>query len=228
MKEMRNWVKLPSGWIEQGGLRAFQWGREGGSAQSASLMVLLAIAHRAADKTGVAHLTYDELQWATHLSRTKVAEGLDVLEQRDLILRKVEGRSTVQLSGYDPTAGWAMLPARKLYSGDGIMAFADFHLRKKAELDALKAYLAFAARRDRNENRAFITHEQLHDYAGIPDGRIKSAISLLVVNHLVVVEQVERTGGVGVSHSYRLNHLAPTRHLGTTGRAGMPTVDEYS
>lgn len=222
MREMRSWVKLPSAWIEKGGLRSFMWGKQGGSEQTAALMVLLAIAHRAADATGVAHLTYDELHWATHLSRTKLADGLDVLEARELVQRKAAGRSSFLLSGYDPKRNWAMLPARPLYSADGMAAFADFHLRRKVELDALKAYLAFAARRDREQNRAYMTYEQLQGYAGIPEARIKPAISLLIVNNLVVVEQVERAGGVGVSHSYRLTSLASNRHLGNTGRAGMP------
>ena len=207
MSEMRSWVKLPSAWIENGGLRNFMWGREGGSTQTAALMVLMAVAHHADDASGVARLTYDDLQWATHLSRTKIADGLDVLEDRKLVLRQAEGRSSFQLTGYDPKKGWAMLPARRLYTSDGISAFSDFHLRRKVELDALKAYLAFAARRDREHNRAYITHEQLNEYSGIPDGRIKAAISLLIVNQLVVVEQVERSGGIGVSHSYRLPQL---------------------
>lgn len=228
MRTMRSWVKLPSGWLEQGGLEEFTWGKQGGSGQAAALMVLLAVAHRAADETGIARLPYDELQWATHLSRTKIAEGLDILAERDLIVRGPQGRSTLQLSGYDPKQGWAMLPARRLYSSDGITAFSDFHLRRKVELDALKSYLAFAARRDRDFNRAFMTYEKLHDYAGIPEARIKAAISLLVVNNLVVVEQMERSGGFGTSHAYRLSHLQTRRHMGTTGRADTPFADDFA
>uniref|UniRef100_A4X0S9 Uncharacterized protein n=1 Tax=Cereibacter sphaeroides (strain ATCC 17025 / ATH 2.4.3) TaxID=349102 RepID=A4X0S9_CERS5 len=219
MKVARNWVKLPTGWIAAGGLKAFAWGKEGGSNQTAALMVLLAIAHRADDENGLVRLPYDELQWATHLSRQKVADGLDVLGSRKIILRGSQGRSTLQLASYDPKQGWAMLPASRLYSSDGIIAFADFHLRKKVELDALKAYLAFVARRDREQNRAFITYEQIHDYAGIPEGRIKPAISLLVVQGLVVVEHMERSGGLGSSHGYRLSYLHTRNHMGTNGRA---------
>ncbi|PYF06270.1 hypothetical protein C8J30_1324 [Rhodobacter viridis] len=225
MRAMRSWVKLPSGWLERRELRAFAWGKQGGSAQTAALMVLLAIAHRAADDTGIARLPYDELQWATHLSRTKIADGLDVLAARQLILREPHGRSTFQLSNYDPTQGWAMLPAQRLYSSDGISAFSDFYLRRKVELDALKAYFAFAARRDRDQNRAYMTYPQLNEYTGIPEARIKAAISFLVVNNLIVVEQIERSG-FGVSHAYRLTHLQPRRHLGTTEHVALPLADD--
>lgn len=223
---MRAWVKVPSRWIEEGGLQSFQWGREGGSSQTAALMVYIAIAHRSAPEDASAMLSYDMLTAATHLSRTKVADGLDVLEQRDLIERGHAGRSTYQLTGYDPKRGWAMLPARPLYAGNGISAFQDFHLRKKSELDALKAYLAFAARRDTEANRAHITYEQLSAYAAIPERRIKAALSILMHNNLVVVEQSDRKAGEpGVAHAYRLTHLQPRRHAGTTGRAGLPLED---
>lgn len=221
MKVVRSWVKLPTAWISAGGLKEFSWGKVGGSTQAAGLMVLLAVAHRADAETGLARLSYDELQWATHLSRTKIADGLDVLAKRKLILREPEGRSTLQLTNYDPNQGWAMLPASPLYSADGIAAFAHFHLRKMAELDALKAYLSFVARRDRNRNRAFITYEQLHDLSGIPEGRIKAAISLLVVHNLVVVEHMERSNGWGMSHGYRLSSLQTRNHMGTNGRGDI-------
>ena len=216
----RPWVKLPARWIEDGGLKQFQWGKQGGSTQTAALMVLMTIAHHGSLHEGLAQLTYDQLTWATHLSRTKVADGLDVLEQRNLVLRAPAGRSSYQLVDYEAKRGWAMIPAQKLYSADGIRAFADFHLRKRSELDALKAYLAFAARRDRKFNRAHITYEQLSDYAGIPEARIKTALSLLIHAELIVVDQKEREPGeFGMSHAYRLRYLLSGTHQGTTGRA---------
>ncbi|PTE21263.1 hypothetical protein C5F48_13265 [Cereibacter changlensis JA139] len=225
MKELRSWVKLPSAWIEAGGLREFQWGKTGGSRQAAALMVLLSVAHHADEATSTARITYDDLHQALGLSRTLISDGLDVLEERKLLVREVKGRSTFALTAYDPKRGWAMLPARPLYTGGSIRAFTDFHLRRKVELDALKSYFAFAARRDSEKNRAHMTYEQLSAYAGIPEGRIKSAISVLIHNNLVVVEQIERPGRLGVSHSYRLTHLHPNRHLGSSDRAGMEYTD---
>lgn len=218
---LRDWVKLPSSWIETEGLKAFQW-KKGGSGHTAALMLLLAIAHHAREEDGVARLPYDDLERITQMSRTKIAEGLRYLESMGRIVREPEGQSTYQLADYDKDRGWAMLPARGLYASERMKGFSGFHLRQRSELDALKAYLAFAARRDRNFNAAYITHEKLHDYAGIPDGRITAAISLLAAANLVIVEQHQSQADPSrIAHAYRLTHLNPRQHQGTIGRAGL-------
>jgi hypothetical protein len=61
MTEPRDWARLPSRWIENGGLKNFKWRRDGeGSANVAALMMLAVIAHHA-DQSGAATLTYDDL-----------------------------------------------------------------------------------------------------------------------------------------------------------------------
>jgi len=219
--KLRDWVRLPSAWIEEEGLKAFQW-RKGGSGHTAALMLLLAIAHHARDEDGVARLPYDDLERITLMSRTKIAEGLRCLESMGLLIGRPEGRSTYQLANYDKDRGWAMLPTRSLYASGRMKGFSGFLLRQYSELDALKAYLTFAARRDRKLNAAFITYEKLHDYAGIPDGRITAAISLLIAANLVTVEQHQsRADPSRIAHAYRLTHLNPRLHQGTIGRAGL-------
>lgn len=54
--------------------------------------------------------------------------------------------------------------------------FEDFHLRKVAELDAMKIYLALAARRDASKNVTRITYNQMSDYAGVPIKRVRHQI----------------------------------------------------
>lgn len=223
--KLRDWVKLPSAWIEAGGLKAFMW-KEGRSGHTAALMLLLAIAHHAREEDGVARLPYDDLERITQMSRTKIAEGLRYLESKGLIVRSPEGQSTYQLAGYDKDRGWAMLPARSLYASGEMKGFSGFHLRQRSELDALKAYLAFAARRDRSSNAAYITREQLHQYAGIPEGRITAAISLLAAASLIIVEQHQsRADPSRIAQAYRLTHLNPRQHQGTIGRAGLIAPD---
>ena len=65
---MRDWVRLPSRWIEDGGLQELHWTKSGasGSDNAAALMVLAPIAH-VADDDGVATCTYDRLTLATGL-----------------------------------------------------------------------------------------------------------------------------------------------------------------
>lgn len=220
---MRKWIKLPSTWIENGGLRAFRWTTKepgAGASETAALMVLMAIAHRSDLDTGVARLTYGDLVAATGISRTKIADGLDILAARDIVKRKVAGRSTFGLTNYGKGHPWAAIPAKPLYDGNGaIMGLEDFHLRHPAELDALKIYFTIAARRDTEKNVAWVTYDKMQSYAGVRSGQIKKALGVLNINGLISVDTLPRAGGEsGVVFGYRLRHLLPHLHAGTTGR----------
>lgn len=229
---MRRWVKLPSAWIEDGGLQAFRWSMKEpgrGASEAAALMVLLAIAHRADLETGIARITYGELTTATGISRTKVSDGLDILQGRSLIKRNVSGRSTVALTNYGPGDRWAQLPAKPLYNSTGaIMAFEDFHLRKRAELDALKIYLAIATRRDTRQNITWMTYEKFRTFTGVSFGYIKPALGVLNINHLITVDTKLRANGEqGVVNGYRLRHIESRLHAGTTGRAFLGEAPDF-
>ena len=78
----KKWVRLPSNWINHHyGLKALRWKSDGvGSDATAALMALSAIAHSTDQQSGIARITYDALCSATSLSRAKLANGLDVLE----------------------------------------------------------------------------------------------------------------------------------------------------
>src|SRR5687768_4161781 len=84
---LREWVPLPSGWIEDGGLKRFRWQPEPGygADRIAALMTLIAIAHHAHEETGIAKITYNELCIITGLSRAKLANGLGILKSHKLI-----------------------------------------------------------------------------------------------------------------------------------------------
>jgi hypothetical protein len=129
------------------------------------------------------------------------------------------GRSSFQLANYG-LSRWAMIPARRLYRDDKISAFDDFHLRRQVELEALKLYLAIAARRDRNTNLAHMTYDQIEVLTGIERGRIKSAISFLAGQLLIHVEHVPSRGDYGFANAYRLVHLDALVHMGTRLRGG--------
>ncbi len=222
------WVKLPTVWIEEKGLNNYQWGRDGqGSTAIAGLMTLIVLAQHADPETGTAKLTYDQLTQATGLSRSKLSDGLDLIEANEHIVRGVEGRSTYGLEDYDPERGWAKLPARGLYSGGRLGAFQHFKLRQMAELDAIKAYLTFAARRDRDTNAAQLSYVKIEEYAGIPPARIKAATSMLAATGLVVIDQLPSTQSeYGISNAYRLTHVEPYQHRGTLGRSEMAAATD--
>lgn len=214
---MLPWVKLPSGWIEGSGLRRFT-AKSDMADEIAALMLLLVIAHRSSVADGTSRITYDALKMATGISRAKIANGLDLLGERQIVHREPEGRSTFQLANFPSSGGgWCQLPAKRLYGVTGVVAaLRDFRLRRVAEMDALKAYFLIAARRDASENRAHLTYEQINNYAGIPEGRIKSAISLLAVNSLVVVDQFpSKNDPMRTAFAYRLVGLEPRKHQAT-------------
>jgi len=219
MIKLRTWVKLPSRWIENAGLREFRWLRGEGSNNLAALMALAAISHRADADTGIVRLTYDALCEATTLSRSKLSVGLSILVERGQLERGVDGRSSFRLAGYAPKSGWAQFPAAGLYREGTIYAFQHLHLRQPAELDALKLYFLFASRRDRETNVAKITYEKIELYSGVGHNSIRRALSWLSVQGLVYVEHVPSTVSEnGVANAYRLAHLDSRRHMGSSGR----------
>jgi len=54
-----------------------------------------------------------------------------------------------------------------MYSARGIEAFADFRLRRLAELDVLKLFFLFVARRDNKTNFANIGYGKIEEYTNI-------------------------------------------------------------
>ena len=220
-----DWVRLPSEWIQKKGLRQLQWtGDRQGSDNTAALMALAAIAHRADNQTGDARLTYDQLCKATGLSRGKLSDGLDVLERIKVVERSPNGRSTFRLTNFGKESPWAKLPAKRLYSAGRIFPFDDFKLRSAAELNALKLYFLFAARRGQDTNMANISFDKIEEYADINRRHIKAGTSVLAALGLVYVEHLPSTNDYGVANAYRLAGLDPYVHMGTRGR-GMDAND---
>lgn len=217
---MLPWVRLPSKWIENRGLRDFGWGRGEGAENTAALMVLAALSHHA-DNTGTASFTYDQACMATGLSRSKVSAALKVLIKRTLIERGPT-RSIFRLSGYDAQLGWAKFPAARLYRDGAIVPFQRIHLRRRVELDALKLYYLFASRRDRKTGAALIAYPTIEDYSGVPRNNIRAALSWLAAEVMVHIDHVPSQLGEGhIVNAYRLVHLDSRQHMGTSWREAL-------
>ncbi|PJN94133.1 hypothetical protein CNY89_16325 [Amaricoccus sp. HAR-UPW-R2A-40] len=224
--KLKKWVKLPTRWIFDGGLRKLRWKEEEGSASIAGLLLLSVIAHHADAETGLAHLTYDTMGTATGLSRGKIADGLDMLAKFKIVEREPQGRSSYKLAGYDPKQGWAKLPAQGLYTEERIKPFCDFTLRNHTELDAMKAYYAFAAFRNRETNAALMSYDKIVEHTGIQRQWVSTATSLLVSAKLIRITQTASGASeYGVSNSYRLAHLDSYKHAGTTGRKMLEAAE---
>jgi len=217
---MRDWVRLPSRWIEDGGLQDLQWtaSKPSGADYTAALMVLAPLAHEA-DEDGLTKCTYDRLALATGLSRAKVSIGLSVLAEVGIIEREPAGRSTFQFANYHLAGGWSKLPAQGLYNGGRITAFEHFHLRSMCELHALKLYYLFVRRRSNSSNMAHLSYDKIEEYAGIERTRIKKGISFLASAGLVHVEHLKSRLYEGRhANAYRLTNLDAYNHFGTRGR----------
>lgn len=226
MARLLPWVMMPSKWILNGGLRAFVWDRDVGSKNLAALMVLAPILHNMDRDSGISQLTYDQFEASTSLSRHKISDGISVLKARDIISDSGLGRSRYAVSNFDPQSGWAKFPAKSLYAGSSIRFFEELKLRKRTELDALKLWYLFAARRDNDVNLAKITYDQIVRETGIMRERIKSGLSLLAANAVIHVEHIpSRHSEYGVANAYRLPHLDSSRHMGTVGR-GLTEYDD--
>lgn len=215
---MLDWVRFPTHWIEaeEHHLRDVTWAEDGIDGL-AGLMVLIVIVQHTDQETGEAKVTYDLLQKATGLSRSTIARGLGFIEGK--LVEKLS-QSRYRIAGYDAGRGWAMLPAKPLYTGKGqISFFQEFRCRKAVELNALKLYLLFVSRRDRNDNMAHVTYDMIEDYTGIERDHIKSALSFLAANGMIHIEHVpSKVSKFGVANAYRITRLEAYRHMGTTGR----------
>jgi hypothetical protein len=213
------WARLPSAWIEMRGLLAFRW-RDDGANGLAALMALLVIAHHADRETGIARLTWDDIALCTGVSRAKLAAGLSLLETHQLVQREPAGRSTFGLTNFGAGHVWAKVPAKPLYSESGLRAFQGFTLRNRAELDAMKLYVLFAARRDVQQNITLLSYPVIEDYCGVSHHNIKAALSLLIVQGLVAVDsRPSQINEHGIANGYRLAFLQARQHTGTTARA---------
>lgn len=219
MNTLQTWTRLPSCWIETGGLKDFRWGNNEGANNLAALMLLTVICHHADQSTGIAKLTYTQLSDQANLSRAKVSAGLTVLEQRQIILREHGGQSSYGLNYFQETP-WAQFPAKGLYTNGTVEAFSEFKLRLPVELHAMKLYFLFASRRDSKTNLAHLSYDKIEDYSGVGKNQIRSAISVLAANHLVHAERLPSNASeYGTSSAYRLAHLNTRQHMGTFGRS---------
>lgn len=220
---LQAWVRLPTGWIEDKGLINLAWARGSGADNIAALMALIVIAHLADQETGAARMTWTDICDRTTLSRAKLSKGLDILAGLNVVHRGLDGRSRFQLANYTPERNWAKIPARGLYTKQGVVrSFKDFKLRSRSELDALKIFLLMASRRDRKANAAILSYEKISLYTGIHHTHIRTAISLLAGQNMIhVSSQPSALSEYGVSNKYRLTHIEPTYHDGTAGRMNV-------
>ena len=109
------------------------------------------------------------------------------------------------------------MPRSRVFPASTWISFA-------SELDALKLLFLIAARRDRQKNVAMMTYETIESYSGVTREQIRRGLTVLAVVGVVHVDRVRSNAGVDrIASAYRLAHVDPYRHMGTIGRAEIPT-----
>lgn len=213
------WRQLPTQWIHDRELKQLRWGLQGSDA-TAALMVMLVMVHRRPLLSNGTNgdnfsITYDDLEVALNISRSKISKGISLLVQQGWIMRG-DGRSLYSFTS--PDTPWGKVPVKALYDRHGaISAFDHWRLRSPLELDALKLYFLLIAFRDTQRNYVIMRYHRMNEYTGVQVGKIKGALNLLVTSNLIYVEReakdpFDRTNPANL---YRLRAVDPYKHAGT-------------
>lgn len=131
----------------------------------------------------VARVTYDEFGDLTGLSRKSISAGLTLLEARGMIRRYNSTRSSdYVVKGLEPMKRWAKLPGKALLSQaqTSFKPFANFSLRSKIELNALKLHYYYASVRNAQFAYSECTFETIHDRTGVAERDITRANAFLI------------------------------------------------
>lgn len=172
---MKEWVKMPSGWLSnksESVLKKLKWIGSDKANGTAALMIYIVFIHQASDSKTVSRsalksegrfqASYDLIATVTGLSRQKISAGISILESFSLIeVDRSIKPSVYRMVEYEKKSPWAKLPKKGLYSADRsyIDLFQHFNLRNKVELYALKVYLVIVAFRSDSENYASLTYK---------------------------------------------------------------------
>jgi DNA-binding transcriptional ArsR family regulator len=228
-RQRQEWGRIPTAWIEAGGLQDRLSWKDHGTAASAAMRLYTVLGHRLRHEEGIVHASYTELEEAACLARASVSKGLGVLRDVGLIAREApEGQGSYAFIGYDHQRGWAKLPARPLYDGQAFRPFKSWTMRGRAERDAIALYLLLAARRDREANVAYLTYNSIEERTGLYDARITKGMHILANSGMIGITDRQRLLKLGVSREYRLLGLDTYNHSGTTGRARTINETEVS
>lgn len=229
---MLEWVKIPSErFLDEANspLLGMKWSGDAKSDYIATLMLYIVLVHHANDKQSLANgqlgdtqISYDKLTELLGISRTKVSNGIRVLESLSLIKVSTNKRPNIfTIVGLVDGSRWGKLPAKGLYNKQLsiIKVFESFRLRSKVELNALKIYLVIVAFRDSQIGYTKLGYEKISQYAGVQRNDIKPALSFLITNDFLQVDSESTDlNQFSTANVYWLRHIEPHKHRGTIGR----------
>lgn len=212
------WSRLPTAWINQGGLKAFRSRERLLGATMAGLKILIAVLLTAENNSaaeigpgqGSASLSYDDLMDSTGLSRGSIAQGVALLRDAGIVTVRQEGRGKRNryfMRDYGAGDHYTKISNLALYrhpSTTRVTVLCELSTRSEADANALKLYLLLCAVKDRKSAFAMVSYERINEVTGIPEAKIRPAISVLIEHRLIDVDREKST-------SEKRNH--PNRYV---------------
>ena len=218
------WHRLPTVSVVAA-LPLLTWSAANGAkpaAETAALMLFVALNFMATtwkDDNGQFHAlaegTYVDLGEATGLSRALISAGLQRLVVLDLISPEGSHQKRRYKINWPPEHRFFKLPCQAIVSGKVVAPFANFTMRSKHELHAMKLYLYFASIRGNNNFYSMASYETIFERTRIPERDIRKAISLLISSGLLV--SVDR------DHRQMLDKNEPNKYYLAGYRATVQT-----
>jgi hypothetical protein len=225
--KMLEWKMIPTKWLDKHSMSQLKWGEEG-SANSAALMIFLAISVYASAiddpvaelSTGESNPTYEELQNFCGLSRALISKGLDKLILLGLIKKEKRGVKNFYIindyyngSSHSP---WGKIPF-KYFSKNGSIrnVFGNLNVRSKSTLHALKIYLMAIKYRSNQNNYASFSYDTIQEFTSIPKFEIKVALQVLSQNKFLIIDMIPAKNNVYRQNIYRIYGVSDTVHLAT-------------
>jgi hypothetical protein len=212
------WARLPNSWIYDDRLTAFSAAPTRRGAAGAALKLLIAIIVRAVNKRaadagadqGSALLSYDQFMELTDLSRGMVAKGVALLKASGIVTVEAAPGATsrYRLAGYGAKDTYGRMPKALLYRGPSVQALKTLYelsLRNEADVNAMKLYLLICGTQDKDTRVSLINHHTIWLRTGIPEKKIRRALSVLYEHGLVSHVLIDRSDeGKPPSVGYRV------------------------
>lgn len=178
---MMKWAKIPSVWIQKGGLKEFTAHRDIVDKISAIKLFIIFCIKMEHGKDGrfTCSLTYEQLTEIASLSRSSVRKGLIFLDSKNIIYS--EGvRNKVYIINNVGLSGWCKIPIKALMkNADEIEPFKILFNRYGHELNALKLYLYLLAIRDNDSAFSEVSIGKITTRTGISAKEVRVAFSFM-------------------------------------------------
>lgn len=183
---MARWSSVPTWWIREMGISVFIGGKETGTS-IAALKILLAVALLADFHTRKTSSSLSDLEGLTGLSRPKVIDGINDLEQKRILIVNRDGHvNEYELVMPEDDKKWGKVPYQNLRK-----YLAEISNRGIMTLAGMKIYLLLVAWRPNDSSSISISHEKIREQTGVQTRHVRAGIDVLINHRLIRVSTNE-------------------------------------